>query len=301
MSDTRKASASISGPKKRQAYLDGELPESRKRCIVEMVEASTEPAGAVLVATAAPAGSKELIVRAIDPSILFVGDARQEDGSVISCEIGIGGESYAVTSITPDTIDEQSVLRLALSVLTAKGKRLEGMAAIVMAPFRPLLGSAVEEGQPLEVSWRRVETTYYGTFVCVPGGSAAYQRKRQQIEMTWRRENKHPLFVDGQPNPLPSYIREALDLEAEVGTSVVDFEDFVDDNGPIPNRLPNGKLNEDGLLALLQIRDFHAALTEFYAGDAFDVEQWIAMEKKVSKSSPGILSTPAASGDSLPS
>lgn len=299
MSETsNRTPASIAGPKRRQAFLDGELPESRKRCVVEMVEAAHESAGAVLAAVAALPGSKELVVRAADPSILFTGEAAQEDGAVISCEIELGGERYGVTAIAPDTLDGQPVLRISTSVLTVRGRRLDVQ---IPGAFAGMILSKVKEGQPLEVWWRRTEAQYYGTFICVPGGGAAYQRKRQTLEATWRRENRHPFFLDGQPNPLPQYVRESLDLEAEVGTSVVDFEDFVDDGGPIPNRLADGALNEPALLSLLQIRAFHEALTAFYQGDAFDIEQQLALEKKASKSSSGILNTPAPSSDSLPS
>lgn len=299
MSETsNRTPASISGPKRRQAWQDGELPESRKRCVVEAIEATSDLAGAVVVAVAALPGSKELIVQAADASILFSDSAQQEDGSVMSCELAIAEDRYGITSIAHDSIDGQPILRLSTTVLTVRGRRLDIQ---IPGAFSGMILSEVKEEQPLEVWWRRSATTYYGTFICVPGGSVSYQRKRQNLEATWRRENRHPFFVDGQPNPLPQYVREALDLEAEVGTSVVDFEDFVDDSGPIPNRLPDGNLNEAALLSLLQIRAFHAALTTFYQGDAFDLEQHLALEKKVSKSSSGTLSTPAPSSDSLPS
>ena len=296
MSETR-TPASISGPRRRQAFQDGELPESRKRCVVEMEESTNEPAGVAVVAVPAMPGTREIILRVDDASVLFAGEARQEDGSTVTCEMLISGERYGATAVTPDTLDGQPVLRVTPVPLTARGRRLN----IVLPDRLAVLAAVLDEGQAVEIEWRRTSVEYFGTFICVPGGSVAYQRKRERLESTWRRDNSFPLFIDGERNPLPQSTREALDLEAEVGTSVIDFEDFVDDAGPIQNRLPDGKLNEAALLALLQIRAFHAALTAFYQGDAFDLAQQLALEKKASRPSSGTLSTPAQSSDSLPS
>lgn len=295
----RRQPASISGPLKRQQFLNGELPESRRRCVVEGITAHSEAIGFVTAAAMALPASKELLLRVPDPTALWAGDAKQEDGSTISCELRIETEVYGVTAIDQVEIEGSPAFRVAPTVLTVNGRRVSVM---IPEAFSGRLLLAVDAGQQIELFWRHVVTQYYGTFICVPRQSLAFAEKLARLESDWRRDNREPLFKDGgQRNPIPPFVEQRLQLEAEVGTSVVGFEDFTDDNGPIPPVLPDGRLNEPGLLSLLQIREFHDALNEFYAGDAFDLEQWLALEKKLSTSSSLTSNGQAQSAGSPPS
>lgn len=295
-SNGHRKAASISGPRKRQGYL-----ERREVLEVWSTEAENEPLEPVEVVARE---DQVIILKGTGVASLAALEAGEDpDGWKATGELDFFGVlRFQIDSIQPAPAEDGDLrIGATVSLRSADGQEVpealkEALSGLLDDASVKALGG-ITPGMRATPSIRRTRRQWYGNLTVAPHRLHAAQVQTARLEKEWRRD--HDL---DEAAPLPDEAWREIRARGEAAGGLIEsFSGFRDDDGEIPGKLESGALNVEGLVRVLSLVEMRAPLDALYRQRQEDVETWLFFQNRQERSSPGISATPIPTETGPPS